>query len=109
MPTTVFTPAAVIRWILNVSRSETSAEPSGRNVTPHGTSLLVVSCLTSPIVSPPPLVVRPVTALLAGETLPTASLAFTVNVYSVLAASPPTVPAVPVEVPTLAPAPLKIS
>ena len=55
------------------------------------------------VVSPPAAWVVPVTWLLAAETLPAASRAFTVYAYEVLALSPVSVKEVLVTVPTLVP------
>src|SRR5687767_14038865 len=82
LPISVFLPSRVALNTLNESRSLISAVlPSGSQATPHGIVQPSDTVLTLDGAPPsPPALVFAVTALLAAETLPAASLALTVSV-----------------------------
>src|SRR5256714_10309646 len=99
VPATVFVPSGATRTTSWVSRSDISAEPSGRKARPHGTSVSVPNAVTCPTGSCPRRVVA-VTGPPGGEVCLAASAATTVNVYAVCGARPAIVAAGPVAVPT---------
>src|ERR1043165_10017573 len=71
--------------MLNVLRSLNNAEPSGRNATPHATSTPLAMVLTVPgfgTPAGPPCVGVTAISSLKPDTLPAASRARTLNLYS---------------------------